>query len=289
MAFADFDWATDTNYPAGSETWSATPVKVAPSAGVQADGFAPTDQPPAQWLNWLFNEIVTAGQALELAGQALELRGLQAAWDQSEMNGDTTPHIDVGTEDLVIGGTANADLFKVQNSTQGATARNLAVTQDFTVSGESSLSYSGGIFLPGGTAAHRLLAKDASGQVVEYQGVSGAWTPSVASVYGTGVVSGDVSTTAGHYQRIGNVVMFTMRFVLDTTGWSGTVLVEFAPPAGAAVSGAARGTAVPEQPDATRFINTGFYTVSGLVVSLTVGASLGVSRAIQCSGSYLIA
>jgi len=87
MAFADFDWATDTNYPAGSATWSATPTKVAPSAGVQADGFAPEDQPPAQWINWLFNGIITAGQALETS---LGDGTIQWAFDNSVAEADLT-------------------------------------------------------------------------------------------------------------------------------------------------------------------------------------------------------
>lgn len=45
------DWSSDANYPAGGETWSATPTKVAPSAGAVAAGFAPAAKPPAQWIN----------------------------------------------------------------------------------------------------------------------------------------------------------------------------------------------------------------------------------------------
>ena len=283
MAFADFDWATDTNYPAGSETWSATPVKVAPSSGAQADGFTPEDRPPAQWVNWLFNGIVTAGQDLEL-------RGLQEAWDQSETNGDTTPHIDVGTEDLVVGGTANADLFKVQNSTQGATARNLAVTQDFTVGGESSISYSGGLFLPGGTAAHRLLSKDAAGQVVEYQGISGAWTPAVSGVTGTGVSSGDVSSPTGRYQRLGQTVFFTMRFLLDTTGWSGACTVEFDLPVSGTISGVPHGVIDHGRPgDAGDYFALLAFGSSAFQVNITPGGSTGSGLALTVSGSYLLA
>lgn len=279
MAFADFDWATDTNYPAGSETWSATPTKVAPSSGVRADGFAPGDQPPAQWINWLFNSII-------VEGQALELRGLQEAWDQSETNGDTTPHIDVGTEDLVIGGTANADLFKVQNSTQGATARNLAVTQDLTVGGESSLSLSGGIFVTGGTATQRLLAHDSSGQVIEYQGASGVWTPAVSGVTGTGVVSGDFTSLTGHYIRLGNVLLFTIELIADTTGWSGACSVEFDPPVGTA-SGNARGTVTLESPatvDTFALLRFG----SGLAINMTPGSSKGPGQGILASGSIAL-
>jgi hypothetical protein len=288
MAFADFDWATDANYPAGSETWSGTSTKVAPSAGVQADGFAPEDQPPAQWINWLFNGIVTAGQALEL-------RGLQEAWDQSETNGDTTPHIDVGTQDFVIGGTSDAEIFKVANTSRMVTAENLTVTHDTYLNhGETHLSYSSGVFLTGGTAAHRLLSKDASGQVVEYQGIAGAWTPSVASVSGTGVtggVGGDVSSPTGRYQRLGNVVMFTLRFGLDTTGWSGACTVEWDLPVSGTISGTIHGVVDPGRPgDAGDYFT--FLTFGGSTafrVNITPGSLKGSGLALTVSGSYLLA
>lgn len=51
------NWASDTNYPAGSDPWSATATKVAPSAGQIAAGFAPTDKPPAQWFNYILQRL----------------------------------------------------------------------------------------------------------------------------------------------------------------------------------------------------------------------------------------
>lgn len=47
-------WGTDANYPAGTDPWSSTPTRVAPTSGEQAAGYAPKDEPPAQWLNWLW-------------------------------------------------------------------------------------------------------------------------------------------------------------------------------------------------------------------------------------------
>lgn len=282
MAFADFDWATDTNYPAGSATWSATPTKVAPSAGVQADGFTPEDQPPAQWINWLFNGIITAGQDLEL-------RGLQEAWGQSEANGDTV-HINVGTADLVINGTSGA-IFKIENTGRLVTTQNLDVTDDLAVTGETSISYTGGLFLPGGTAAHRLLSKDASGQVVEYQGIAGAFTPSVASVSGTGVASGDVSSPTGRYMRLGQTVFYTMRFLLDTTGWSGACTVEFDLPVSGTISGTIHGVVDPGRPgDAgDYFALLTFGGSTAFRVNITPGSSTGSGLALTVSGSYLLA
>jgi hypothetical protein len=50
-------WATDEDYPAGADPWSASPTKVAPSSGQIADGFVPDTQPPAQWFNWFQHTI----------------------------------------------------------------------------------------------------------------------------------------------------------------------------------------------------------------------------------------
>lgn len=54
------NWASDTNFPAGSDPWSATPTKVAPSAGQIAAGSAPGSKMPGQWFNYLMNRIYTA-------------------------------------------------------------------------------------------------------------------------------------------------------------------------------------------------------------------------------------
>lgn len=59
MAQVD-DWASDTNFPAGSDPWSAQPTKVEPSASIKQRGFLPGTTPPAGWFNWLFNQIITA-------------------------------------------------------------------------------------------------------------------------------------------------------------------------------------------------------------------------------------
>lgn len=44
-------WATDANYPAGSNPWNATPIKVEPSSGIKAAGHTPDTRPPPQWMN----------------------------------------------------------------------------------------------------------------------------------------------------------------------------------------------------------------------------------------------
>lgn len=44
-------WATNANYSAGTNPWSSTPNRVAPTAGIAAIGFVPGQQPPAQYFN----------------------------------------------------------------------------------------------------------------------------------------------------------------------------------------------------------------------------------------------
>jgi hypothetical protein len=181
MAFADFNWATDVNYPAGAATWSGTTTKVAPAAGVQADGFRPTDRPPAQWINWLFNSVVTSGQALEtLVGNAT----LQRAWDRSEAIGAAT-HINVGTQDLVIGGTAGAIL------TADNTSRRVTLPGELRLRGVDIAV----------TAA-------------------GVYTPVVNSVSGPNADIIDIGNGIGIYTRVGDFVSFSMSFSLSKLGWT---------------------------------------------------------------------
>lgn len=46
-------WATDANYPAGSEVWSGTATRVEPNAAQKGTGLVPATRPPAQFLNWI--------------------------------------------------------------------------------------------------------------------------------------------------------------------------------------------------------------------------------------------
>jgi hypothetical protein len=50
-------WATDALYPAGANPWNATPTKVTPSAGKLAEGWEPSEKPPAQFQNYWQNLI----------------------------------------------------------------------------------------------------------------------------------------------------------------------------------------------------------------------------------------
>lgn len=49
------NWASDANYPAGSDAWSGQPNKVAPSAGKQATGQVPASAFPSPEYNYILN------------------------------------------------------------------------------------------------------------------------------------------------------------------------------------------------------------------------------------------
>lgn len=72
-------WATDADYPAGPDAWSATPTKVEPSTGQKEEGWDPAQRPPAQYWNWWMN----------LVGQWLEYVDVQTSDDITE---STFPH-----------------------------------------------------------------------------------------------------------------------------------------------------------------------------------------------------
>lgn len=57
-------WSSDTNYPAGSDPWSATPTKVTPSDGEITAGHTPGVPPDAQVENWWKNRVDTAIESI---------------------------------------------------------------------------------------------------------------------------------------------------------------------------------------------------------------------------------
>ena len=193
MAFEDLDWASDANYPAGSESWSAAPTRVAPSAGQQAAGVAPEDVLPAQWFNWLFGNIVESGQALEA-------RGLQEAWDRAEADGVTTPHLSVGTDDLVVGTDGVPGLFKVNGNTN-------QVEVDGTVAAVSG-AFSSTLSVGGNTITVPITVPTG--------------TPTLTAVVGAGATTGDIIAGKARFMRVGSTVSFGYFFSLDTSGYSTT-------------------------------------------------------------------
>lgn len=58
-------WASDANFPAGSDPWSGEPTKVAPDAGEIAAGHTPGVIVPAETENWWKNRTDARLEALE--------------------------------------------------------------------------------------------------------------------------------------------------------------------------------------------------------------------------------
>jgi hypothetical protein len=68
--------ATDDNYPAGVETWSGTPTKVAPSSGMLAQGVVPNQKLAAQHDNYYKGHFADALLELQIQACSLVKAGL---------------------------------------------------------------------------------------------------------------------------------------------------------------------------------------------------------------------
>ncbi len=70
------EWASDTDYPAGTDAWSATVTKVAPTTGEKQTGATPETGFGAQQFNWLLNNHSNALTFLvsALAGHGFYVR-----------------------------------------------------------------------------------------------------------------------------------------------------------------------------------------------------------------------
>jgi hypothetical protein len=89
-------WATDADYPAGPNGWNETDTKVEPSGGKQAEGFEPSERPPAQYLNWWMNLVylwiawldsITGTRTRIIAPSAGMPRTTTVAWSVSGVGG----------------------------------------------------------------------------------------------------------------------------------------------------------------------------------------------------------
>lgn len=282
-------------------------------AALDAAGITPSGTPDKVNASQVLDAIVALYAAY--TDESIENVSLQAAYLRSVALGETTPHIALANAALAIGGTAGAGLLTVN----GLTGR-VGVSSGLDV--EGGIAVADGTVNVGGGAATidqagrgtfedlqvntnaaidgvlSAAAATVSGALtvamanVAFSGgggglASGPWAPAIASVSGTGPVSGDFTSMAGHYVRLGNTVMFTIYFVVDTTGWSGPCTVEFDPPVGT-TSGNARGTVTLESPsDATdSFALLRFGT--GLRIAMTPGAGAGVGQGIHASGSITV-
>jgi hypothetical protein len=74
LPIAPPQWATDATYPAGADPWSGGPVRIAPSSGQIAAGFAPNTQPPAEFFNY---QLGASGDAMRLMAHVQAHNALQ--------------------------------------------------------------------------------------------------------------------------------------------------------------------------------------------------------------------
>lgn len=63
------DWATNANYGAGP--YPGNPNKAQPPSGIVQEGFDPSSQVPAEWLNWILNNHATWLDSLDLVAASL--------------------------------------------------------------------------------------------------------------------------------------------------------------------------------------------------------------------------
>lgn len=73
-------WATDLNYPSGSNPWSLTNTKIAPSGSEYAHGYTPGVQPRAQHWNYVQNALtswVSAADGYECRNWPTRASGIQ--------------------------------------------------------------------------------------------------------------------------------------------------------------------------------------------------------------------
>src|SRR5699024_6810415 len=84
------EWATDNNYPAGSDPWSGKPTRVQPLSTTIAQGFVPGRVPPAEWFNWLFGTLFDESNDQDTRLAAIEAAKvtIQEAFDASVAAGN---------------------------------------------------------------------------------------------------------------------------------------------------------------------------------------------------------
>lgn len=112
------DWATDTNYPAGPETYAGTPTKVDVPAAQLTGGWRPKQKPPAQHVNADLNLL---GQwTRQLIGGGTEREQLLELIPNIAGTHPTMPDLDLTSYPYVLSLTASAG-----RPTQGSAARNI--------------------------------------------------------------------------------------------------------------------------------------------------------------------
>jgi hypothetical protein len=105
-------WATDTNFPAGGDSWSGTPTKVAPTGGMIQTGHVPEQGPSAQIENYFRNELgqwLTFFQDMQVLNWPMHtvIGGIVANGNQALALGHTT-----SPSMILLGGAPAGPNFK---------------------------------------------------------------------------------------------------------------------------------------------------------------------------------
>lgn len=320
-------WSSDTSYSPPAAAGVDQSTKIAPSAGEAAQGFVPDQHMPIQWLNWLLNAICTLSNTNESGLAVLQAlsRTLQAAYDESVVQAETNPHVDVDTSELLIGNTSFPDLLKVDGANDRVLARALQI-----VSG--GLSVVGGVTftdafdaygdliahddvslgaltqfvidhatgnmtmklanlrINGGGSGQRALIHDGAGVAGDLRLESGTWTPTCVAVSGSGIVVGDWTGQKGRWTRVGDIVTFSFVGNVDPSGWSAGNTMSISLPVSTAHATAYD---VPATVDTSNKSVLDLYVdavVSASAARLVVipGGGFGSSVQVSCTGSYVV-
>lgn len=98
------DFATDANYPAGSDPWSGNPTKVTPGA-VASTGFIPKTMLPAQFINYvLANHADWINYLDQIRGSVTQFEDYDRDYEDFAFGDDTDDPITVTSPGLLASG-----------------------------------------------------------------------------------------------------------------------------------------------------------------------------------------
>jgi len=183
-------WANDLNLNDPGEPWDGTPTKVEPGAGKRDDGFLPEENPPAQHVNKLHNEI---GQWIQFFSD-MQIQN----WSlpvKSETTGSVRQSaaalcFDRGTERYIVVGEQVAGNAQLNQSHDGSwwfeqSVAGMATNLTWCASKPPADAPAtvGAFYIAGGNASGNIV--DTIGAVVTVRSVTG-----VGSVVNTGLWDG---------------------------------------------------------------------------------------------------
>lgn len=195
------EWATDANFPAGSDDWSGQPNKVDPGAGAVATGFIPQNFLAVEEINYLLSIAGKWHEYLDKEASALDLFGDGSDGDVTVGPGTTTLTRDMFYNNLIIGTGRHIDVG----------GHRIFVKGKCTIQAGASIHANGaaGALHVGGTArvSRAIGGGSAGANGRENTAGDGADAAAVTkSLGGAGGAGGDGDTAAGHLGGAGGGV-----------------------------------------------------------------------------------